>query len=511
MAAFGIAGIAYIEHWSHLIALRKSDLFWMKSPPSPIRYAGTVFNTALLGIFVYLVIRAARRHRTNRLVSCAPLGAIAVVIMNSMRDYGSSYYPNLFGGNLLRTISTRQISLGFVLLVPLMLLSLKTFSSSLVPIIRRVLIVFSIFTLLNMGQALYQIRGDTQLSDSPHASFLKTLPGTSPKVVWLVFDELDYRLLFVNRKQGLSLPVLDDFRRTAIVGSHAYPPSSATSVSMLTYLLGEKVVRIEPTGRDSLFVSTAEHPERQDWKQLPNLFSRAREAGVNGAVVGWYLPYDRLLASATVDSWWFEMSTRDAVIGDSLPEMLLNGPRTLLETSLLSPFGQSLLVKRRALLFKQYMEKTRQLLGDARIGLLLLHVPVPHTPYFYDRQTGHDSLSNSMISGYWDALALVDRVLGDLRAQMEQSGEWDTSAILISSDHYYRTAVGLDGRSDHRVPFLLKMPKQHRAFPFDKPFNTQLSHKMILDIVRGKVRTDDEAMTWLEKSYSGIPVGWGVY
>jgi hypothetical protein len=188
----------------------------------------------------------------------------------------------------------------------------------------------------------------------------------------------------------------------------------------------------------------------------------------------------------------------------------LNNPRTLIETSLLSPFGQSLLTKRRVRMFHEFMAKTHELLNDDRVGLLLLHVPVPHTPYFYDRQSGQNSLSNSTIDGYWDALALVDRIVGEVRTQMMQLGEWGNSVVLVSSDHYYRTAVRLDGHVDHRVPFLLKMPGQRRALSFETPFNTQLSHNLVLDILRRQVRTDASAMNWLEESHSTIPVGWGV-
>jgi hypothetical protein len=228
-------------------------------------------------------------------------------------------------------------------------------------------------------------------------------------------------------------------------------------------------------------------------------------------VVGWYLPYSRVLAPVTVDSWWFDKVTSDAAIGDRLPEVLLNAPRTLVETSLLSPFGQSLLVQRHARMYNEFMAKAHQLLSEDRVGLQLLHVPVPHTPYFYDRQTRQESLANSMVAGYWDALALVDRVVGEFRTQMQQSGEWDNSVVLISSDHYYRTAMRLDGHMDRRVPFLLKMPGQRHTFSFEKPFNTQLSHNLLLDILRGKLRTDGEAMNWLEESHSGVPVGWGVH
>ena len=465
-------------------------------------------------MLVCLLIRAARGRGAIAAAACGLLWVFTALTVNSVRNCLAGHYPNLFGGNLLRRFSGPELAVALIVAAALFLLVVKSFLASSVAIARHALIAISVCGIVNVGLAVYRVGRTSQFPPlAPvRASFLPTQPGTTPRVVWLVFDELDYRLLFVDRKQGVSLPVLDDFRQTAIFASNAYPPSSATSTSLLTYLLGKRVVDVHPNGMDDLVLRTAGQPPRgqRHWRDLPNVFSRAREAGVNGAVVGWYLPYPRLLGSVTVDSWWFDNRTSDAATGDRLWDMLLNNPRTLIETSLLSPFGQSLLTKRRVRMFHEFMAKTHELLNDDRVGLLLLHVPVPHTPYFYDRQSGQNSLSNSTIDGYWDALALVDRIVGEVRTQMMQLGEWDNSVVLVSSDHYYRTAVRLDGHVDHRVPFLLKMPGQRRALSFETPFNTQLSHNLVLDILRRQVRTDASAMNWLEESHSTIPVGWGV-
>ena len=54
------------------------------------------------------------------------------------------------------------------------------------------------------------------------------------------------------------------------------------------------------------------------------------------------------------------------------------------------------------------------------------------------------------------------------------------------------------------------MPGQRRPLAFDQPFNTQLSHDLLLEILLGNVRTDQDAMQWLEKSHARVPVGWGI-
>ena len=40
---------------------------------------------------------------------------------------------------------------------------------------------------------------------------------------------------------------------------------------------------------------------------------------------------------------------------------------------------------------------------------------------------------------------------------MKSAGLWESTTVLISADHPYRESEALDGKSDPRVPFLLKL------------------------------------------------------
>jgi arylsulfatase A-like enzyme len=86
------------------------------------------------------------------------------------------------------------------------------------------------------------------------------------------------------------------------------------------------------------------------------------------------------------------------------------------------------------------MSSARHLVARPEIGLVLLHLPVPHPPAYYDRKSG---LINSEIPGtYEDGLALLDRTLQELRTTMEAAGQWEGSFVLITTDHPLRASRG---------------------------------------------------------------------
>jgi len=134
------------------------------------------------------------------------------------------------------------------------------------------------------------------------------------------------------------------------------------------------------------------------------------------------------------------------------------------------------------------------------IDFALLHFPVPHAPHVYNMKTGKFTRRNSPIAAYVDSLALTDRTFGELRRSMEASGVWQNTTVLVSSDHPYREAALVDGRSDPRIPFILKMAGKNQGYQFAKPFNTVNSKDLLLAILKGKVNTSQEVADWLTKS-----------
>ena len=71
--------------------------------------------------------------------------------------------------------------------------------------------------------------------------------------------------------------------------------------------------------------------------------------------------------------------------------------------------------------------------------------------------------------------------------------------IIVTSDHPLRDSRALDGKSDPRVPFLLKMKGQHQGISLPDSFNTVVSGDLALAILGGQVSTVEAATDWLQR------------
>jgi arylsulfatase A-like enzyme len=148
--------------------------------------------------------------------------------------------------------------------------------------------------------------------------------------------------------------------------------------------------------------------------------------------------------------------------------------------------------------FRDLEKRAREMVADPRIGLALIHLPVPHPPAIYDRVRGAFSAENA--GSYIDNVALADRTLGGLRQSMEAAGLWDRTTVIVSADHGWRTAMwrgspewtAEDESASHQgtmgVPFLVKLPGQTTSLVYDARFETVVTRRLIGGILSGKVK-----------------------
>jgi phosphoglycerol transferase MdoB-like AlkP superfamily enzyme len=101
-------------------------------------------------------------------------------------------------------------------------------------------------------------------------------------------------------------------------------------------------------------------------------------------------------------------------------------------------------------------------------------------------------------AGYFNNLALADSELGALRRDMEKSGQWDKTWVILSADHSWRISKIYDGVRDYRVPFLVKPPQASQSLTYSNPINTVLTHDLILAILRNQVTNQPSTAAWLD-------------
>jgi multisubunit Na+/H+ antiporter MnhG subunit len=450
---------------------------------------------------------------------CALFSLLLIIALNGIRI---SLFPGQYGlDSLLRLFSKVAVGGIGVTLGALAFCAWVRARMYLVRAVAALLLVLSPFGLLQLGQAahLWYTGTGEFAKDKPPALALPAEDTTSLRIVWVVFDELDYHLTWVERPGWLQLPEFDRLRTQAIHASGAFPPANYTGQSMPALITGRLVASAEEIRMNELLLVLGETGEKVAWSSLPNVFSAAREMGFNTGLAGWWHPYCRIIGDDLTTCFnqlglTDQMTVADAILDQALGVLPKTAPllRSLVDTS--KQYLKD--AKRRHLhRFRSVMTHAKQFTVDPSLGLVLIHYPIPHPPGIYDRHG--DELSVEPGGNYLDNCRLADRALGELRQAMEEAGLWDKTVVLVTSDHHWRPEVWKTGfwtaeeealaaslqTADHRVPYLLKLAGQTQAHRYDETFNTVITHDLLLALLRGKVASADSVVMWLDQHRSG--------
>jgi hypothetical protein len=344
------------------------------------------------------------------------------------------------------------------------------------------------------------------------------LPGTPRiRVVWVIFDELSEAVAFEQRPPTLRLPNLDRLRAESFYAVAASSPSDETLISMPALILGEELAEAQPLGPDDLQLRAPGRTVWFPWVAVPNLFDTARGLGFNTAVAGWYHPYGRVLNRSLTRCYWVAMLRPPGIEEpfEIRPVTGAAGERQWWQFASLPLIGhlwsELPSAHRRTERTKRFLfllEHARELAADPSIGLVLLHLPVPHPPAIYSRSK-HALTTDGPLS-YLDNVALADETLGALRQAIEQAGLWDRTALLISADHGWRTRMwsrspdwtAEEQAASHNdtsaVPFLLRLPGQISALRYDRPFNTVITRQILTRMLSGQLTSAEQLPNLIE-------------
>jgi hypothetical protein len=304
----------------------------------------------------------------------------------------------------------------------------------------------------------------------------------------------------------LQFPEFDRLRRESLAASDAKPPGDFTITSMPALILGRQLSAVNTYDTCDLKITFADTGENATWRGQPSVFSGARQLGCNTALVGWYLPYSRELGDALNFCEWHSIPmyepARDKTFAANLVQQIesLSG---LIHLGTLS-------IK----MYEESLQSSLRLATNSAYGFTLLHLSVPHRPGIFladqNRLTPFAATRIARVHPYLDNLALADRTLGKLRRAMETSGQWDKTWVIVSSDHSWRQSRLFDNRRDFRVPYLIKPPGPATGSRYERPFNTIVTHDLILAILRGELTDQTDTARWLDAHGKPLPPIFGV-
>ena len=319
--------------------------------------------------------------------------------------------------------------------------------------------------------------------------------GNAPRVLVIVFDELDYRLLFVERPTSLRLPEFDKLAEKSIQFTHVPSVSPHTLEAIPTLLVGKRVLKTTVVNQETLLLHFKDAQDGQSFSSMPNLFSQARQAGKTLSIAGSYLPYCRLFRGLYKDclvGWRKEPPLQVPPGFDD--DLWLSAQNMFLKAFPYPPYIVGAIWR-----YGVDLQPMKEMISRFDVDLIYLHIMLPHKPIIFNRQTGRMTPFNYSPWGYYDNLALTDKCLGEIRRTLENAGLWESTTVLVTADHPWRKAKKYTGKVDSRVPLLLKATHQQEAIVFEHEFPPMRIKDLVLRILDGHLVDLNTITTWLEQ------------
>jgi hypothetical protein len=291
------------------------------------------------------------------------------------------------------------------------------------------------------------------------------------RVVWLIFDELDYRLTFPERPKQLLLPNFDRLADQSFNFTNAVPPARATIVSVPSLIDGVTYSVAYPTAPNRLMLGSSEGGIAP-WGTRSNIFTDVSRMGGRCAVIGWYLPYSRIFRESVHLTHWVGFSS-DSFIGRggdlySTVKVQLIG---------LTPIIRQILHGWNQIILEEELEN---IVGNQDYKLCFIHLPAPHLPKLAQEKV---LTYMSDAESYFANLKVADRILGRCVDQIRNSPCAHNTTLIVSSDHSWRASKLYDNKADYRVPLIVHFAGQSRRTDLGPMVHTVNTRKLISEII----------------------------
>lgn len=472
--AVSLANLCFAETWAKInYSVPFLMPYW-----SWVDLAAMVVNLLALGAVFFLLFYISRTWRWRRWEVHALLYLIPIFVLLNLFRRSHPAAAGVF-------TNYHQLIAAFAILAVLAVAGVVAYRRRIVPLLEALIMGMLVLIPSNFVYAAWVISRQDPVRTL--AAPLPAKPNRAPRVVWIIFDETDWRIAFAERPASLRLPNFDALRSTSFFAENAFQAGADTIEAMPALVSGSKVRTATPAGKKTLWLKAAPGDKPVDWATEPNVFAQAHELGYNVGIVGWFLPYCRIFHSALTYCHWESMNTGVLSTQPDFRRSLWAQIRGL--TPMESRFRQ---VGR----YQDLLSLAKESAADPQLGFMLLHLSVPHGPAAYDRERQRLTPWNFQNDWYVDNLALADRALGEIRDAMEKAGAWDRTTVIVSSDHALRPSTATHPHPDTRVPYMIKAAGQQTGSDYPPAFNARLTKDLILAVLRADLRTDADILRW---------------
>ena len=331
----------------------------------------------------------------------------------------------------------------------------------------------------------------------------------SRRIVWILLDELSYNLVFDHPPSGQRFPNLQSLRSRSTSLGNIKPVGISTDRIIPSLLAGREIDQIRSTrSRNLLYMNQAQH-EWAEYDPNTTLFKLAQTNGWNSGVAGWFNPYCRIFAATLTTC------SSEPGIGASFPFEAWGSSekKSVLSNALVIPIAflnsftshkrgtGSDLIDRDIQDYRSGIAKAGDLIQNGQINFVFVHLPVPHPPGIYNRNTHRLGEGGN----YLDNLTLADDTLGVLLKEIDQTPWADQTTVIVSSDHSWRVPLWRklpdwtseeerisQGHFDQRPVFLVHFPSQQSGNEVLAPLPELVEHDVIAAMLEGKINNPED-------------------
>lgn len=489
LVGLSLANLCFLRLWGEVLAVSGPDAYF--STLSNADIVALMANVLLLaGCFVAGAAIARRFGRAGRVLMVAGFVLVFVALLNHL---GPELNPGVLSlVDPWKSGKHLDVILPIFVVLAIVAASVKWPQRALRIAVGFVLLLspFAAITFSRAALILLRVNPSEALAARVPDVDVELPRREGPRVVLIVLDAMGRYHAIDARPDSIEMPALDRLRAEALDAAQVTQIGRQTKISVPAMLSGVEVSGSEPVGTDELML-TLEDGTSVPWSETDNLIVEAQRLGGVGVIAGWYHPYCRLFETADA------CATYPA--------------RTVGSRARETGFWRALLEQQRALIpyFSlrlrqvEIVETQRRDLAQAAVlgerGFVFLHVIAPHTPWIWNHQEQDYTLTEFSPDGMFFNLELADLMLAEIREAMERAGQWDSTAVIVTSDHVaqYRPRW-IEEPDDQRVPFIVKLPGVPGGRVYSKPFNAIAVHALASALLRGELQDYDALAAWLD-------------
>lgn len=413
------------------------------------------------------------------------------------------------------------------------------------PMVSETLLLAVWILAANLFATAYRIHSQPELAAAPAPAQIGPHARTGgerlARTVVVILDEFDQRIGFEQRPNGFSLPALDRLKDESVTLTDARPAGAWTLDIIPAYLTGRPYRHAKAEGPSRLLLYPSPTGDEIVFDGKQTLFARLDEMGARSVVIGYYHPYCRILAGLPLDCQWYaNADASDGLLGRTVFESkgfgVGLGVRLLSHhawssgltptiglglTGLAWQMRRQVASENQAAILDKAMRESLRAAADAERDFVFVHLPVPHPP-------GVGPLMRPWIRGpmtgvaYLDNMLVADGFVATLREKLVEAGLWESTNIIITSDHPLRRSVWKDrrdwigdsailGSGDRgRIPFYLKPAGGGAGSAISTPVPLLCMHDLMLALAKGEIKGMSAAGDWLKASSGRYPLKWQI-